>query len=388
MLVYCGLEKYVERYSYQLEDWNIREFDRLGIDFQVIDGHNLFSSQDIKTGSVLDAHGRAYWSTTQIANLVHGLHTGSIPSDSAILFEDMFTPGMESLAYILDQVPNFPRVFVRCLAQTVDPDDFVHRTGMFKWMRAYENVIDQLCLKSGGGILVASEELVAHLRICGFESPIYVTGLPFGKAEVLERATPAAWADRENRVVFAARWDSEKQPQFFAEVVEEVRSVSPETKFTILSGSRSLRSNDPALLEIPQKYGIEVKAGLSKNEYYSYLASSKVLFNCALQDWVSNTVSEADALGCMTVYPAYRSFPEVFANNPEHMYLPWSVKDAAVKVLRFLHATEPPSSIGKASDYQDKTIERTVRTILGKYKDGERLYDDRNYRRFIPKEKY
>ena len=35
--------------------------------------------------------------------------------------------------------------------------------------------------------VVASEEFVAHLRIAGIKAPIYVTGLPYGKEEVMSR---------------------------------------------------------------------------------------------------------------------------------------------------------------------------------------------------------
>ncbi len=384
-LLYCGLEKYVERYSFQLEDWNTREFNRLGVDYTIVNGQNLDNSQAIKTGSVLDAHGRTYWSATQTGELVRHLASGVYTSSDVVFYEDMFTPGLESLGYIHDQVKDFPRVFVRCLAQTVDPDDFVHRTGMFDWMRPFEQMVDAICSKTGGGILVASEELVAHLRICGFKSSIYVTGLPFGKAEVLERGAPRRWDQREQQVVFAARWDDEKQPLFFEKVVKEVRSVLPETKFKILSGANPLRSNNPELLEIPGRANIEVLAGLSKDQYYEELSKSKVLFNCALQDWVSNTVSEADALGCMTVYPAYRSFPEVFANNPDHMYLPWSVQDAAGKVLRYLQADRPPLSLGRVSDYQDRTIERTIQVFTGQ---GEQYRRGEDYRKVVADEKY
>src|SRR5690606_41973447 len=112
---------------------------------------------------------------------------------------------------------------------------------------------------------------------------------------------------------------------------------------------------------------------------------SKVPFNGASQDGASNAVSEAAALGCMTVYPAYRSFPEVFANNPEHMYLPWSVQDAAGKVLRYLQADRPPLSLGRVSDYQDRTIERTIQVFTGQ---GEQYRRGEDYRKVVADEKY
>ena len=83
-----------------------------------------------------------------------------------------------------------------------------------------------------------------------------------------------------------------------------------------------------------------------------------MLFNCALQDWVSNTVSEADTLGANVLYPAYRSFPEVFANDHERMYVPWSQTDAMAKLDQLLQA--PHANQGLISDWTDGTIDRIV----------------------------
>ena len=116
-LFYCGIEKLQARYSLQLEDWNTRVFKSRGIDYEVVYGEDLTGDQ-IVTGSVLDAHGRSYYSLTQIANLVKLMQSGKITNKDVIFFEDAFTPGMESLFYIMDQVPKKfrPRVYVRFLA--------------------------------------------------------------------------------------------------------------------------------------------------------------------------------------------------------------------------------------------------------------------------------
>jgi hypothetical protein len=184
-LAYMGLEEYEARYSLQLTDWNERVFQRRGINYELIKGSELTTDKQIVTGSVLDAHGRTYYSVTQHANLIKMMKEGTLTKNSVIFYEDMFTPGIESLPYILEQVPKKyrPKVYVRCLAQSIDPDDFVNREGMAHWMRRYEQMVDEFV----SGILVASEEMVAHLRIAGIKAPIYVTGLPFGKEEVRGR---------------------------------------------------------------------------------------------------------------------------------------------------------------------------------------------------------
>ena len=75
-LGYVCLESYKARYTLQLQDWNERVFKARGIDYVIIDGETLDNSKSIVTGQVLDAHGRSYFSLTQMANLVKMLKQG------------------------------------------------------------------------------------------------------------------------------------------------------------------------------------------------------------------------------------------------------------------------------------------------------------------------
>jgi len=160
-----GLESYVARYTYQLQQWNEAVFKRRGIDYVVVPGLTLDNTKAISVGQVLDAHGRSYFGMSQMMNLVCLMRQGEVTNEDVVYFEDMFQPGIESLPYILDQVPveQRPRVFVRCLAQSIDPDDFVHVWGMARWMSAYETMVN--CFATG--ILATNEEMVAHMRIAG-----------------------------------------------------------------------------------------------------------------------------------------------------------------------------------------------------------------------------
>lgn len=394
-LFYMGLESYEARYTLQLQEWNERVFKEHGIDYEIIKGEELDNSKAIVTGSVLDAHGRSYYSLSQTMNLVQKMKNGEITSDDVIFYEDMFTPGLECLPYIMDQSPPEyrPKVFLRFLAQTTDPDDFLIREGMFDWMRRYEQMVDEFVT----GICVASEEFVAHLRTAGFKKPIYVTGLPFGKSEVQERVpTPKPLKERTKRVGFAARWDDEKQPHFYMDLAEKFYKIDPNTEFAIFCGHPELKSSDQEYvdralaLQEGNTANFKIYTGLKKNDYYNLLADSQVLFNCALQDWVSNTVSEADTLGTLTLYPAYRSFPEVFANNGRHLYVPWSMEDCISKLSNMFDDIKTDNlseySLGKISDYQNGTIERTLKVISGLGLEQQR--DRQHYRRQVAKAKY
>jgi hypothetical protein len=103
-----------------------------------------------------------------------------------------------------------------------------------------------------------------------------------------------------------------------------------------------------------------------------------------LQDWVSNTVSEADALGCNVVYPAYRSFPETFANDYTRLYTPWSKEDAVTKILQGIKV--PSENMGKISDWTNGTIDRMIDIMQG---NGEQwLRNDNRYRDHVAESKY
>ena len=368
-LYYMGLESYEARYTLQLTEWNRRVFDRRNLDVVYVPGNTIDNTQSISVGQVLDAHGRSYFGMSQMMNLVQLMRNGEVTNEDVIYFEDMFQPGIESLPYILDQVPaNLrPRIFVRCLAQAIDPDDFVHVWGMSKWMSTYEAMVNEFVT----GVLATNEEMVAHMRIANWTAPIYnISGLAFGKEEVLERIggreNIKPFNQRQKRVAFAARFDQEKQPGFFMDLAEEYQKAYKDISFAIFSGG-PLRSNNPEYVKRARKMSdegtLQIHENLSKNDYYALVNDSRVLFNCALQDWVSNTVSEADTLGANVLYPAYRSFPETFANDPERLYIPWSTDDAFNKLTGLLET--PHHNMGLISNWNDGTIDRVVDILEG-----------------------
>jgi hypothetical protein len=366
-----GLESYEARYTLQLTEWNRRVFERRGIEVIYVPGSTIDNSQSISVGQVLDAHGRSYFAMSQMMNLVQMMRNGDVTGEDVVYFEDMFQPGIESLPYIMDQIEDYrrPKVWVRCLAQAIDPDDFVHVWGMAKWMDLYEKMVNEFVT----GVLATNEEMVAHMRIAGWRAPIYnISGLAFGKTEVLERIGGVEnirpFADRKMRVGFAARFDQEKQPGFFMDLIEKIKSQSngQDISFAVFQGG-PLRSNNPEYVErarrLQQKGYLEIYENLNKNRYYELLNDTRVLFNCALQDWVSNTVSEADTLGANVLYPAYRSFPETFANDPNRLYVPWSIDDAEHKLYALLK--NPHHNMGLISDWNHGTIDRICDILTG-----------------------
>ena len=389
-IYYMGLEPYEGRYTLQLTDWTENVFKKRKIDYEIVPGTTIDDSKAIVTGQVLDAHGRSYFGMSQMMNLVKMMREGKVTSQDVIFFEDMFQPGMESLPYIIQQSPEEfrPKIYLRCLAQSIDPDDFVHVWGMSKWMSLYEEMCNEI---PNVNILATNEEMVAHMRIANWKAPIYnISGLSFGKEEVQSRVPDRKeFNDRKMRVIFGARWDQEKQPGFFMDMIDHWKANTklPDVEFAICCGG-PLRSNNKVYVDrarhMQQEGKLTINENLKKNEYYEILADSRVLFNCALQDWVSNTISEADSLGCNVLFPAYRSFPETLANDETRMYVPWSGRDAMEKLKGLL--TKPSPSIGRISDWTNGTIDRMIDIMTGTGEQWRR--DGRHYRTPVSESKY
>ena len=384
-LFYMGLEPYEGRYTLQLQDWSERAFKRRGIDYVIVPGQTIDNTKSISVGQVLDAHGRSFFGMSQMMNLVQMMREGECTGEDVIFFEDMFQPGIESLPYIMDQIPEEqrPKVWIRCLAQAVDPDDFVHVWGMSKWMSLYE----EMCNEFVTGVLASNEEMVANMKVANWKAPLYnISGLAFDKKEVQERVGNInPFEQRKKRVVFAARWDQEKQPDFYMDLAERYKDTDVE--FAILQGG-PLRSNNPKYLErakeLADKGVLTIYENLKKNDYYHIVNDSRVLFNCALQDWTSNTLSEADALGANVLYPAYRSFPEIVNNDHSRLYVPWSIDDAANKLEVLLDTQH--EKVGEISDWTSGTIDRYIDIMQG---NGEQWNRNSNrYRDEVAKRKY
>jgi len=366
-IIYLPLESYEARYTKQLLDWNVDRFKEKEIPYILVEGTRLTDDEDINVGKVLDAHGRTYYSLTQIAKLVKLLQSGIITYTDVIFTEDMFAPGYEALPYIFEQLPvtHRPSYFTRCLAQSIDPDDFVFPWR--NWMRHYEKLVST----TATGIMMANDAMGLHMEIAMVDDcPLYVTGLPFDKIEVRKRAGyVTSLRARKNQVIFSSRWDTEKQPDFYMDLIEACAEECPKIEFCICTGNKELRSNDRTYVQrakkLEQEGKLKIYTGLKKNEYYMVLADSKVQFNCALQDWQSNTLNEASALGTQSLCPAYRSFPQALNNNSKYLYVPWSIADAKQKLLALLDNIEADDDVSYPADDQHETINRTIDILMG-----------------------
>lgn len=342
MLFYCPLEPLAERYTGQLAaakvGWLERKWTTAGVAYTRVLG-NRKSVGHINIGQVLDAVERSSFCFYQVNKLLSWAKQGRIHSNDVIYFDDFWHPGIESLAYAFHFLGISPKMYATLYAQSVDEYDFTYP--MRRWMRHYEKGNGEILT----GIFVACP-LLKSLVVEGGIAPqekVHVTGLIFDSEEVRSRVE---WGEGEytkrNKVVFSSRWDWEKNPKLFLEIVDLVLRKRPETEFVVCTSADTLRSNQPDLLAdldraiLKHRGGLVKKEGLWKEEYYKELAEAKIQVNTALQDFVSFTLLEASVFGCYPVYPMFRSFPETFLNHREFMYPHQDAEAAADRIFSLL----------------------------------------------------
>lgn len=336
-LFYLPLEPYVERYTYFMScpnGWAEDHFRKLGVDFVRIEGATL-NNNTISTGFVLDAHGRCHYALSQIMQLTKLLSEGAIKSGDIIYAEDFWHPGIESLFYIRHLSGVDFKIGTFLHAQSVDDTDFSY--AMRDWMRPIEQGFGK-----GYDYIFVTSEILRNLCIknnIGSEEKVINVGLPFNSKRLMQQLEGQGFVmpnKKEDYVIFSSRFDDEKDPMFFLDLVERC----PDIQFRLVKPRKVLTNNKEVLDRlnsiISNQSNLQVIDTSNKLSYYNTLAKAKVQFNCAHQDWVSWTLLEAVAFRCNPLYPIWKDFPVELKNNKKYLYEKRNIEECEKRLRNLL----------------------------------------------------
>ena len=354
-LFYFGLEPLKARYTYQLsKEWMPATFEPYANELEFIDVEGeVAPDQQIKIGAVLDAVGRGKFAMSQCANFLDMLNRDEVNDGDIIFLQDYWHPGIESILYAIDLYGIDLKIYSMLHAQSVDEYDFTYP--MRNWMRGFELGLD----KRMTGIFIGSTVHKEQLREAGFTAPIHVVSLPIHKEATLAKlpnyseALAHGIVKKKNTIVYSSRLDKEKNPFFMMAVAKEFLKQKPDFEWHVTTSGKEFRSMLPGVIDELNKFAEEeprfkLLNGLTKEEYYTELATCRIQFNSALQDYVSWTVIEATAFGADIVYPNFRSFPEFI--DSDRMYKPFDVQSAIDTLHDVLDAPKTHYDIVDTSD--------------------------------------
>lgn len=335
-LYYFPLEQYPERYTALMSckgGWAEDHFKAQGVKFVRVEGKQI--SATIRAGNVLDAAGRCAYAMSQLTNFVENL-LPRVKDGDVIYLEDFWHPGAESLFYIRALTGVKFKIGCFCHAQSVDDTDFTFK--MRDWMRPIEQGFGRqydfifTCSKILRGLLIDAGVCAEGGR------NVHVVGLPYNSERLVAqlrkmglRTLPA----KEPFVLFSSRFDDEKDPMFFLDMVErcpdiQFRLVSPYTTRPV-SRNPAVMARLTRLIRRPHS-NLALIPTRDKLAYYTALAKAWVQFNCAHQDWVSWTLLEAATFDCHPLYPAFKDFPLELRNRKANLYAKGDLDDCERKL--------------------------------------------------------
>lgn len=337
-LLHAPLEAYQSRYTEFLHHWERREFSKR-FDYQEVvpNPKDAWVSMNIRTGEVLDSVARPVWALQQTVELLK-----LAPVMGRIWFSDFYHPGLDAIAYSRSQF----RAYSFLWAQSFDGFDFTRK--FVNWMRPWEVMAFEIYER----VFVAST-LLRDLIVTALphvEERVIVVGLPFDHIHVQKQLGGTLPVNREYDVVYSSRFDLEKNPGEFLDLVETDTGL----ECVICTGHPELTGTDNQAVRRAKRLQEQKKLTIFENckkpDYYRILASSRVQFNCSSQDWVSFTLLEALTFGCLPLYPNYRSFPEALMDREEFLYAPGDQASINKKLNALLDSRGP-------KDFEDFRME-------------------------------
>jgi len=316
MLFCLPLEPMEERYTEQWYRWFKEDCNKLDVPCMYIDGEQL--SSVVEVGTVLDAAGTNYWKATQLACVCKLFKDRNVQDGDVFFTMDMWHPGLEMIPYMATLYGLDVRIYAFLHAGSYTTEDFA--APMWPWAMHFEAGWHYMCDK----VFVGSQyhkDKFDKLRLHGGGDPsIVVTGNPIRLNEMPKLNA----GSRENIIIFTHRWDVEKRPNHFVEVMSRLWQERQDFKVIITTSRPTFRSNSEELLHILDDvlFPYEVKVGLSKQNYYNELNKAKIFVSTTIEENFGYCLVEAMAMGVTPVVAAGYSHSEIVGNA--HQWLYWS----------------------------------------------------------------
>lgn len=141
--------------------------------------------------------------------------------------------------------------------------------------------------------------------------------------------------DRPVRIGWAARWEHDKRPDRFEQLLGLVEQQGVPFEL-ILLGSRPLKP-PAALASIEKRWSQQIRINAyaeSKNEYHRWLREMDVVVSTADHEFFGIAICEAISAGALPVLPDALNYPELV--EPTYRYL--SLSEAAQSIAKWAKA--------------------------------------------------
>lgn len=258
----------------------------------------------LKPGQFLESSTTIEFKSKQISNIASKYYTDEIKSGDVIWSSDLWFPGIESISYL--NLFHNKDVKLRGLlhAGSWTTSDSVAK--LERWAKHFEEIILDISDK----MFVASNFIKNDLVQKRLVNPDKLIVTPFPLDSELDKFKNSK---KENIIIFNGRDHPEKQPELF-EYIKQQLNIKKYSDW---------------------KFIWTQKENLTKKEYYTLLAKSKVVVSFALQENFGYGIAEAVYLGCLPVLPNRLVYPEFYQDKFLYETLAQCVKRVEYNMLDY-----------------------------------------------------
>ena len=344
------LEPLNERYTEQWSRWFPEEFKKAGFEYERVEGMPLTSV--IIKGAFLDVNSTIHWKATQISNIALKFFGNEIKDGDIFFVPDMWFP-IEMLGYLANLNKVRVKIFAFLHAGSYTFEDFA--IPMSEWAKYQEVAWAKLVDKIFVGTKYHKESFMQRRVVPYMTKPdafdvyqkIVVTGNPFSTKEIFDLV--GEMPDKEKIILFPNRFDYEKRPNIFLDIAQIIKKKYPDWKIIVSTSRPTFRSCHPWLEKyaktLEEQGVIEIRAGISKADYYKLLAKSRITISTTIEENFGYCIVEALSLNTIPLCPNDYSHPELLKGREEYLYSDYD--DLLAKIERIMNEEHPDNKIGE-----------------------------------------
>jgi hypothetical protein len=341
------LEAVETRYTAQWKQFLPQQMRSAGIDVQVISGGDV--PQATTPGAFLNFAGTNSYKSQQLLKIADMFAAGTVKAGDYFLYTDAWNPTVIQLKYMSELLGIPVKIGGMWHAGSYDPQDFLGRLiGDAPWVRSAEHSMfscyDHNFFATKFHVDMFAEafgDWTGHYLMSS-NSTVKIVGWPMEYLK--EILAPYAGTPKKQKIIFPHRLAPEKQVEIFKDLAAEM----PEYEWFIAQ-----------------------EHNLTKHEYHTHLAESKIVFSANLQETLGISMYEGALVKAYPLVPGRLSYNEMWCLGnvyPSEWTESWSSyqknKPELVSMIRRMMGT---------NGYLEDTVEGKS-AMAEQFFDGTRLY--------------
>lgn len=322
------LEKVKGRYTEQWYNNFPKAFVDAAFDVKVIDGEMLTDFVD--TGSWLPMNSTVVFKNSQVTQIAKAFQNKEVKDGDIVFLYDIEFWGFEAIK-MMAQINNIDlKIYGFLHAASYTREDLMEQLTPWQkytemgWIAACDKVFvgsnyhKDAVIQRRVELLSENEEDVKRLR-----NKIVVTGNPVFQDEY-EGMLGIMPNLKKKQIILPNRFDFEKRPNISLDIAYNLKKKHPDWNFVITTSHPKLHSNRQWLLDKARNMAkdgiIEIREGLTKAQYHTVLAESRVMLTNSIEENFGYCIIEAMIYGTYPLAPRGLSHSELLQDNKFFLY--------------------------------------------------------------------